>query len=110
MADDVAPDVVELGIMLALVRNLVVVLALVLGAAFSFFNLQSVAVDLLWTTAQAPLVVLLVIAFLFGFVVAVLALLYKLTRLRSRLAKSRRQLKDAQTEIRNLRSMPIHDA
>lgn len=96
--------------MLALLRNLVVVLALVLGVAFSFFNLQNVAVDLLWTTTQAPLVVLLVVAFLLGFAIALLALIYKLSRLRSRLSKARRKLKDAQTEIRNLRSMPIHDA
>ena len=96
--------------MLALLRNLVVVLALVLGAAFSFFNLQNVVVDLLWTTTQAPLVVLLVVAFVLGFAVAVLAMVYKLTQLRARLSQARRKLKNAQTEIRNLRSMPIHDA
>lgn len=94
----------------ALLRNLIVVLALVLGAAFSFFNLQAVNVDLLWTTTSAPLVVLLVIAFVLGFVVALLGVFYKLARLRARLSSSRRKLKDAQAEIRNLRSMPIHDA
>ncbi|HLQ85587.1 MAG TPA: LapA family protein [Salinisphaeraceae bacterium] len=85
-------------------------LALIVGAAFSVLNLQQITVDLLWTRADAPLIVLLLVAFVLGFIVALLTLLYKLTRLRARLAKSRRKLKDAQAEIRNLRSMPIQDA
>lgn len=97
-------------IMPALLRNLIIVLALVLGAAFSFYNLQAVHVDLLWTQASAPLVVLLVIAFVLGIVVAMIGLFYKLARLRGRLSRTRRKLKDAQAEVRNLRSMPIHDA
>ncbi len=96
--------------MLRLLRNLVVVLALVLGVAFGFFNYELVTVDVLWTTTRAPLVVLLAIAFVLGFAVTLIALLYKITRLRTQLSSSRRKLKDAQAEIRNLRSMPIHDA
>lgn len=96
--------------MAALFRNLVIVFALILGIAFSFYNLQRVTIDLLWATMDVPLVVLLVSAFVLGFIVALLVLVWKLTRLRGRLSKSRRDLKDAQAEIRNLRSMPIHDA
>lgn len=96
--------------MAALLRNLVIVFAIVLGAVFSFYNLQGVSVDLLWARAEAPLVVLLVVAFVLGFGVALLVLLWQLTRVRGRLAQSRRELKDAQAEIKNLRSMPIHDA
>lgn len=99
-----------LDIMAALLRNLVIVLAILLGAAFSFYNLQSVTVDFLWARVDVPLVVVLVAAFVLGFVVALLVLTWKLTRLRGRLAQARRELKDARTEIRNLRSMPIHDA
>src|SRR5699024_649337 len=96
--------------MAALLRNLVIVFALVLGAVFSFYNFHNVTVDLLWARVDAPLVVLLVAAFLLGFVVALLVLTWQLTRVRGRLAHSRRELKDARTEIKNLRSMPIHDA
>lgn len=96
--------------MVALLRNLVVVFALVIGAVFSFYNLRNVSIDLLWARVDAPLVVLLVLAFVLGFVVALLILAWKLTRARGRLAQSRRELKDAQAEIKNLRSMPIHDA
>lgn len=96
--------------MAALLRNLVLVFALILGVVFSFYNLQSVTIDLLWTSRDVPLVVLLVLAFIIGFAVAALVFMWKLTRMRGRLSQSRRELKDAQAEIKNLRSMPIHDA
>lgn len=96
--------------MTALFKTLVIVFAIVLGAAFSFYNLQNVTIDLLWARLDAPLVVLLVVAFVLGFVVAVAVLTWNLTRMRGRLSQSRRELKDARAEIKNLRSLPIHDA
>lgn len=96
--------------MTALFKILVIVFAIVLGAAFSFYNLQNVTIDLLWARLDAPLVVLLVVAFVLGFVVAVAVLTWNLTRMRGRLSQSRRELKDARAEIKNLRSLPIHDA
>jgi len=96
--------------MLALLKTFVVVFALVIGAVFSFYNLHDVSIDLLWLRLDAPLVVLLVATFVLGFVVALVLLAWQLTRVRGRLAQSRRELKDARAEIKNLRSMPIHDA
>lgn len=96
--------------MLRLLRNLVLLLALVIGIAFGFVNFQLVTVDLLWGEVRVPLVVVLVLDFVLGFGLALLLLLGRTLKLRSDLARERRQLKDAQAEIRNLRSMPIHDA
>lgn len=96
--------------MLRLIRNLIIVLALVVGIAFGFFNFSPVTVDLLWVDSRVPLIVVLVVAFVLGFGLALLLLLLRLVGLRSNLRRSQRQLKDAQGEIRNLRSMPIHDA
>jgi len=96
--------------MLRLIRNLVVVVALVLGVAFGFFNYDLVSIDLLWTTTEAPLVVLLAVAFVLGLLIAFLVCVTRIARLRGKLSSSRRRLKDAQAEISNLRSMPIHDA
>lgn len=96
--------------MLRLIRNLIVIIGLVVGVAFGFFNYDLVSVDLLWTTTEAPLAVLLAVAFVLGLLVAVLVCAGKIMRLRGKLASSRRRLKDAQAEISNLRSMPIHDA
>lgn len=96
--------------MLRLLRNLVLLLALVIGIAFGFVNFQLVTVDLLWGEVRVPLVVVLILDFVLGFGLALLLLLARTLKLRSDLARERRQLKDAQAEIRNLRSMPIHDA
>lgn len=96
--------------MLRLIRNLIVIFALVLGVAFGFFNYDLATIDLLWTTTQAPLVVLLAVAFVLGLVVAFVVCMARIAKLRAQLSTSRRRLKDAQAEISNLRSMPIHDA
>lgn len=96
--------------MLRLLRNLFLLLALVLGVTFGFFNFQLVTVDLLWDQVRVPLVVILVLDFILGFGLSLLLLLARTLKLRTDLARERRQLKDAQAEIRNLRSMPIHDA
>ncbi|MDT0617277.1 MAG: LapA family protein [Salinisphaeraceae bacterium] len=96
--------------MLRLLRNLVLVAALVLGVTFGFFNFQLVTVDLLFSDARVPLVVVLILDFALGFAIALLLLLGRMMGLRRELAKTQRGLKDARTEIRNLRSMPIHDA
>lgn len=96
--------------MIRLLRNLALLLALVVGIAFGFLNFQLVTVDLLWSEVRVPLVVVLVLDFVLGFGLALLLLLARTLKLRGDLARQRRQLKDAQAEIRNLRSMPIHDA
>lgn len=96
--------------MIRLLRNLVLLFALVLGIAFGFVNFQLVTVDLLLSEVRVPLVVVLILDFVLGFGLALMLLLARTLKLRADLARERRQLKDAQAEIRNLRSMPIHDA
>lgn len=96
--------------MLRLLRNLVLLFALALGITFGFFNFQLVTVDLLASEVRVPLVVVLILDFVLGFGLALMLLLARTLKLRADLARERRQLKDAQAEIRNLRSMPIHDA
>lgn len=96
--------------MLSLIRNLIIFIALILGLVFGYLNYAPTSVQLLWGSVDAPLVVLLAIAFVAGLVIAFIACGVKIAKLRSRLSRSRRKLKDAEAEISNLRSMPIHDA
>lgn len=96
--------------MLRLIRNLIVILAVFIGLAFGFFNYSPTSIDLLWTRTEAPLALLLALAFLIGLVIALVVCGVRLARLRARLSSTRRKLKDAETELSNLRSMPIHDA
>lgn len=95
--------------MLRLIRNLVVVIAVFIGLAFGFFNYDPTPVDLLWTTTDAPLSVLLGLAFLLGLVIALIVCGIRMAQLRARLSRTRRRLKNAEIEITNLRGMPIHD-
>lgn len=96
--------------MLRLLRTVVIVAALVLGVTFGFFNFDPVNVDLLVGEARVPLVAVLVVDFVIGFAIALLLLMGRVLVLRHDLSRARRELADARTEIRNLRSMPIHDA
>lgn len=96
--------------MFRLLRNIVIVVALVLGIAFGFFNFQLVTVDLLFSETRVPLVVILILDFVLGFGVALLLLIGRILSLRRSLSRARRDLADTRTEVRNLRSMPIHDA
>lgn len=96
--------------MLRIVRNIVIIIALVLGVTFAFFNVQPITVDLLFTQSRVPLIVVLLVDFLIGLGVAMLWLFARLLTLRSKLARTRRELEETRTEVRNLRSMPIHDA
>lgn len=96
--------------MLRVLRNIVIIVALVVGIAFGFFNFQLVTVDLLFMQARIPLVVVLFLDFLVGVAVALLWLFGRLLTLRGKLARARRELAETRTEVRNLRSMPIHDA
>lgn len=96
--------------MLRLIRNLIVILAVFIGLAFGFFNYGATPVDLLWTKTEAPLSVLLGLSFLLGLIIAFVLCGLRMAKLRARLSSTRRQLKDAEAEISNLRSMPIHDA
>lgn len=96
--------------MFRVLRNIVIVVALVLGVAFGFFNFQLVTVDLLFSETRVPLVVILILDFLLGVGVALLLLLGRVLSLHRKLARTRRDLVDTRAEVRNLRSMPIHDA
>ncbi|RJS92680.1 lipopolysaccharide assembly LapA domain-containing protein [Salinisphaera sp. Q1T1-3] len=96
--------------MLSLFRLLIAIVAAMIGLAFGYANFQSTSVDLFWTQTQAPLVLLLAVAFVVGLIVAALICATRLVRMRAQLSSTRRKLKDAEAEISTLRSMPIHDA
>lgn len=96
--------------MLNLFRALIVFVAAAIGLAFGYLNFESTTVDLFFGQPRAPLVVFLAIAFVLGFLIALLVCSIRLMRSRRRLSHTRRKLKDARAELAHLRSLPIHDA
>lgn len=93
--------------MLRLIRALIVILAVVIGLAFGFFNFSPTQVDLLWTTTQAPLSIMLALAFLLGIVLTFLVCGWRLARLHRNLSKARRKLKNTEKELSNWRRTPV---
>ena len=91
-------------------RMVLIALALLVGMMFALMNHESVTVDLLFDQFQLPLVALLIINLLLGLVVGMLIYLPRQLALRLELDRTRKKLVTAETEIRNLRNLPIQDA
>lgn len=96
--------------MLRMLRTILVLLALLLGMVFALMNHQAVTVDLLFDQFELPLVALLIINLLLGLVIGILIYMPRQLALRLDLERTRKKLATAETEIRNLRNLPIQDA
>ena len=96
--------------MFRILRNTFIILAAFIGVVFAYFNTQKVDIDYLFGQQDMPLVLALAAVLLLGLVIGILVALPYTLRIRGDLAATRRRLQHADTEIKNLRSQPIHDA
>lgn len=96
--------------MLPLLRNALILLAILTGLIFGYFNTSEVPVDYLLGQADMPLVLALSIALLVGLSLGILVTLPSVLRQRSESAALKRRLQQAETEVKNLRNQPLHDA
>lgn len=96
--------------MLRFIRNLFVLLAVIIGLVFGYFNFEAVSVDLLWTQIKAPLIVMLALAFLLGLVLAFLVLGISVAKYRHRYRKTHKQLQQTEEEADKLRGRPAFTA
>lgn len=96
--------------MLRILRMALVLVALLVGMMFALFNAGQVTVDFLFGSLEIPLVALLIINLLLGLAVGMLIYLPRQLALRLELDRTRKKLAAAETEIRNLRNLPIQDA
>ncbi len=93
-------------------RVLSVVVALVLlgvTIAFSVINAHPVVINYYLGSAELPLALLVVICLILGILIGFLLALGWVLRLRVDLLRTRRQLKTAQKELDNLRTLPVKD-
>lgn len=90
-----------------IVLVLVLLVVLCLGAALSYYNWSNVPFNFLAGEAQVPLIALLLGVFTLGVIVALLLCAGRILGLRADLHRLKRQLADTQTEIRNLRNLPL---
>ncbi|BAN69005.1 LapA family protein [endosymbiont of unidentified scaly snail isolate Monju] len=95
--------------MRSLIKLIVAVLLMVLGAAFAIVNEQPVELDLYFVAVNMPLSMILLLAIGGGILLGSLASFLYFVKIRKENANLRRQARLAEQEVKNLRSLPIND-
>ena len=90
--------------------TILTIIVLLIGIAFAFQNRQAVEINyyfgLKW---NGPLSLALLTTFFFGVVAGYLASLRMLVRMQRQLVQARKEIRQIEQEVINLRSMPIKD-
>jgi uncharacterized membrane protein YciS (DUF1049 family) len=94
--------------MVRLLVVLVLVAVFVAGAALGYFNATPVSFNYLFGTVEVRLVLLIVASFVFAMLVTLLICGGRILSLSGEARRLRRQLRDADTELKNLRNLPLH--
>lgn len=93
-----------------MLRVLAIILLLavfIAGAALGYFNYGFVTFDYLFGSTQVRLVVLIVLTVIAAALLTLLLCAVRLFSLSGEARRLRRQLRDAETELKNLRNLPI---
>lgn len=96
--------------MLRMLGLLLLVVIFCLAAAIGYFNLAPVKFDYLFGTVETHLVLLLLIVFAFAVVFTLLLCGYGMLGQRHEIRRLRRQLRATETELKNLRTLPLKEA
>jgi putative membrane protein len=89
------------------VLSLLLVVVLVIGASIGFFNAQPVTLNYLFGELQLPLFAILIADFLIAVLLTLLVVSARVFRSGREIARLRRQLRDTESELRNLRNLPV---
>jgi putative membrane protein len=85
----------------------VLLVILVLGASVGYFNAQPVRFNYLFGSAETPLIAVLIAAFSIGIVLTIAAVSGRLFSMRLEVGRLRKQLREAEGELRTLRNLPV---
>lgn len=96
--------------MVRLAVALVALAVFVAGLLVGYANTRSVQIDYLFGAVEVRLVSAMLTAFAVGAVLTLLAFGGRLLLLRRELRRLRRRLRDAETELKNLRTLPVSAA
>ncbi|MEO7557643.1 MAG: lipopolysaccharide assembly protein LapA domain-containing protein [Gammaproteobacteria bacterium] len=95
--------------MMRIVRLIFYILVLLLGLSFAVLNAQNVSLNYYFGMWQAPLSLTLVLALALGALLGVVACLGLLMKLKNEVNTLHKAAKLSETEILNLRAMPLKD-
>ena len=93
--------------MMRIVRLIFYILILLLGLTFAGLNAGPVELNYYFGSWQTPLSLLLVAAMTLGVVFGILASMGRLLRLKREVSALRKSAQLAQTEVANLRALPL---
>jgi uncharacterized membrane protein YciS (DUF1049 family) len=93
--------------MLRLITVIVLVIVFALGATLGFSNGDNVTFHYLFGSVELRIAVLVLIAFAVGALLALLLGGLRMLGLHREIRRLRRQLRDAETELKNLRNLPL---
>jgi uncharacterized integral membrane protein len=86
------------------------VLFLVIGASFGYFNATPVEFNYLAGTIQIPLIALIIAEFVIAVLLTLLICFGRMLSLKSEIRRLRKQVQAAEAELKNLRDLPIRAA
>lgn len=95
--------------MLKTLGLLLLIVIFVIGVLVGYYNASPVTFNYLAGTLRVRLVVLLLIDFGVAVLLAILLCSSRLISQRSQIRRLRRQLKESDSELKNLRNLPIRD-
>lgn len=93
--------------MLRLITVVTLVVVFALGATLGFTNGDTVSFHYLFGSVDVRLAVLVLVAFAVGVVLTLLVSGLRMLGLLNENRRLRRQLRDAETELKNLRNLPL---
>lgn len=91
------------------IKLLLVLAVMILGAAFTLMNADTVVVNYYFGSRELPLSVVMVGVLCAGVLLGVLGTLGRLFGLKRENAELRRQARIASQEVKNLRALPLKD-
>ncbi len=94
--------------MLKLIKFILVIVFLVIGAAFAIINDQPVELDLYFLVTSLPLSLILLLAVGVGILLGAIVSAFYFMRIRKENADLRRQSRLVEQEVKNLRNLPIN--
>jgi len=90
------------------IKFILVIILLIIGAAFAIINDQPVELDLYFLVTSLPLSLILLLAVGVGILLGAVVSAFYFMRIRKENANLRRQSRLVEQEVRNLRSLPIN--
>lgn len=93
--------------MLRIVIVLLLVLVFVLGASLGYFNADRVSFHYVFGSVEVSVAVLVIVSFLSAAVLTLLLCALRMLALHREIRRLRKHLRDAETELKNLRNLPL---